>query len=776
MFKSGNIQSTYKTVDYMCGDNYLTTLFCPSRLAKNFKSGFIIIFIFCMSHSKLSAQPEIILNTTGYGFNKDEANGINSEQWDYIKRFANLTYNGQDAGISAVRLHIEWNQYEPTPGNYQRAKMVAAVKALTELKPGMKFALHFPYQRAGYWNDSYFGSSDVAQTKYGALVRSEIAYTCPSIFSDYAQTRFNAFVDDVLTQIKDYYPKLLYVEMGNSPAEEFAIPFNSSSSGPDPGFFEQKALDSWRTKFLPLRFPNQTVATWGTQKVNISTASQPTDGNYNSDMGRDLHRFAGWGLLKKFEGFYKTVKSHSSSIKVLYFISDFGTPQGNLSHLHNSTLPLALELADGIYTSDGTNQYDLQKKILALDVLKGTNPNKIAAIEFDPEDLGEQSGGGGNGINWNIPYEWMPRGYKHGADYIHIAMHYTDQAMNQLAPTIALIKAQYVGRNYKAPARAASVPVNIFPTVFTDRNLFQQWNDTGGGSWASTDVLPKSFKMSDDGYWDNLWDSYNLLPCTFTIQATTADKAAAGKLTTLSVNCDGGECGDVKYTWNGEGVTNKTGSTVEIQAPSANGTYVYTVKTNRDGCSAKVATTSLAVGDPLPVTLTSFTATKSEKTALLNWATTMEVNSDKFEIERGTDGKSWEILGNVKSNGETNQTLSKYSFTDIQPLNGENLYRLKMIDNDGSYAYSRIQSVIFETQNLAMVYPNPTVNKLTITADDWSKVDKVQILNLSGTIIYESDNKAGPEINVSGLMPGAYVLRLVHTSGSQETQKFVKRG
>lgn len=761
----------------MCGNNYLLSHLYLAQIVKSLKSGFIIIFIFCLCSSTLSAQPEIILNTTGYGFNKDEANGINSEQWTYIKRFANLTYNGQDAGVSAVRLHIEWNQYEPTPGNYQRAKMVAAVKAITGLRPGMKFALHFPYQRPGYWNDTYFGASDIAQTKNGTLVRSEISYACPSIFSDYAQTRFNAFVDDVLTQIKDYYPQLLYVEMGNSPAEEFAIPFNSGSSGPDPGFFEQKALEAWRTKFLPIRFPNQTTATWGSQKFAISTAPQPTDGNYNSDMGRDLHRFAGWGLLKKFQGFYKTVKNRNPSIKVLYFVSDFGTPQGNLSHLHNSTLPLALELADGIYTSDGTNQYDLQKKILALDVLKGTNPNKIAAIEFDPEDLGEQSGGGGSGINWNIPYEWMPRGYKHGADYIHIAMYYTDQAMNQLAPTLALLKSQYVGRNYKAPARAASAPINIFPTVFTDKFLFQQWNDTGGNSWSITDITPKSFKMSDDGYWDNIWDTTDLLPCTFTVQANTSDdKPAAGKTTTLSINCDGGECDGIKYTWNGEGAVNKTGSSVDIQAPMVDGTYMYTVKTNRDGCSAKIATTSIVVGNPLPVTLTSFTATKAEKVALLNWATTMETNSDRFEIEHSTEGKNWDVLGSVKSNGETNQTLSKYSFTDAQPVNGENLYRLKMIDNDGSYAYSRIQSVIFEMGNLAVAYPNPAINKLTITADDWSKIDKVQIINLSGAIIYESDNKAGPEINVSELTPGTYVLRLVHTSGSQETQKFVKRG
>jgi hypothetical protein len=353
--------------------NFIIPLLCSFKTIKNIRTSLNIIFFLCICNFRLLAQTEIVLNTTGYGFNKDTENGINSEQWDYIKKFANLTYNGQDAGVSAVRLHIEWHQYEPTPGNYQRAKMVAAVKALTELKPGMKFALHFPYQRPGSWNDSYFSEDDIARTKNGAYIRSDIAYTCPSIFSEYAQTRFNAFVDDVLTQIKDYYPQLLYVEMGNSPAEEFAIPFNSGSSGPDPGFFERKALEAWRTKFLPIRFPNKSKATWNGQEYDIKTASQPTDGNFNnSDGGRDLHRFAGWGLLTKFQGFYKTVKKHSSSIKILYFVSDFGTSQGNLSHLHNSTLPLALEMADGIYTSDGTSQWDLQKKIGALDILKGT--------------------------------------------------------------------------------------------------------------------------------------------------------------------------------------------------------------------------------------------------------------------------------------------------------------------------------------------------------------------------------------------------------------------
>jgi hypothetical protein len=181
--------------------NFIIPLLFSFKTTKSIRTSLNIIFFLCICNFRLLAQTEIILNTTGYGFNKDEANGINSEQWEYIQKFTNLTYNGEDASVSAIRLHIEWNQYEPTPGNYQRAKIVAAVKAITELKPGMKFALHFPFNRPGYWNDSYFEAGDIAQTRDGSLIQSNIAYTCPSLYSEYAQNRFYAFVDDVMTQI-----------------------------------------------------------------------------------------------------------------------------------------------------------------------------------------------------------------------------------------------------------------------------------------------------------------------------------------------------------------------------------------------------------------------------------------------------------------------------------------------------------------------------------------------------------------------------------------------
>jgi len=736
------------------------------------KKFYLVLFLIFLSRTYLPAQTELIINTTGYGFNKSEANGINAEQWDYIKKFVNISYNGQDASVTAVRLHIEWHQYEPTPGNYQRKQIVEAVKAILALKPGMKFALHFPYQRPGYWNDSYFSTDDIAQTRFGAFVRNEIAYACPSMYSDYATTRFYAFVDDVLTQISAYYPQLLYVQMGNSPAEEFAMPFNNGN--PDPGLYEQAAVKAWREKFLPLRFPNKTTAKWGNQEYEIKNAPQPMDGNWTSDMGKDLHRFAGWGLLKKFEGFYRLVKRHSASIKVLYFISDFGSQQGNLRHLHNSTIPLALQLADGIYSSDGTNPWDLWRKISVPDIVKGTNVNKIAAVEFDPEDLGEPRGG--NGLEGNLPMEWLPRAYKHGTNYVHIAMHFTDLEIYQLKPALAKCRAEFVNNTYTAPARSPAIPVNIYPNVFTENYLFEEWKN-GGMDWGATDNTPKSIKMSDEGYWDNLWDSYNLLPCTFTINAAASNnKPKPGAKTTLSVACSGGECDGAKFTWNGQGVSNVTGNSVEITVPSTPGNYVYAVKTSRSGCMPKTSTTTLLSENPLPVTLVEFTATKENKTTQLTWQTTSETNSDRFEIELSLDGKKWNKIGSVKSNGDTYQSISNYSFTDNSPASGENLYRLKMIDRDETFAFSAIRSVQFEHSTFLSIYPNPASNKLVIATENWKGIKNVQILSTSGNVIFDSGSKPEPEIDITSLSQGTYLIRFISKNGAFETLKFVKKG
>lgn len=746
-------------------------LLLSSVYSRLLTTAFFLALLFCGPDLVL-AQRELILNTTGYGFDRTAPNGINTDQWQYILKFANLKYNGKDASPTAIRLHVQWEHYEPTPGNYQRAKIAQAVKAILDINPNMKVALHFSYLRPGYWNDSFLSVADVAQLSTGSLLREAVAHTYPSVYSEYATGRFLAFVDDALAQVQAYSSRILYVAMGNNGSEEFYMPNKTVNSVNYAGMFEAKALEAWRTKFLPARFPGQTSVTWGRNSYPIASAPQPTDGNYNSEIGRDLHRFAGWGLLKLFKGFYQTVKNRNSSIKVLHFISDFGSVQGNNWHLHSSTLLLALELSDGIYHTDGTNQWDIWKKIMGIDVIKGTYPNKIAGVEFDPIDLAQPDGG--SGINGGIPYEWFPRAYKHGADYVHIAMHYNDIEMQQLAPTLALCREQYVTPTYQPPARAEAVTTNIFPNVFTGTFLFEKWNQLGGQNFGETDLRPVSIRMTDTGYWENLWDGDNYLPCSFSINVSNSPgKPVIGASVTLSANCQGAECNTANFVWSGEGANNLTGSSITFNAPGTPGDYNYSVRSMRSGCGAKTSSKVVPVTRALPVKLINFTAIKEDRQAQLAWSTSEEVNSERFDIERGTDGKKWVRIGSVAAAGDVLNAITRYNFTDRNPLPGENLYRLKMIDRDRTFAYSKIVNLHFPTNATVSIYPNPASEKIIISADNWKNIRTVKIVNTAGQTVYTSE-KPQQEIDIQRLASGSYIIGFVRDNGVQENVKFVK--
>ncbi len=101
------------------------------------KSTFLILFSFFLMTTFAQVPKEIVLNTTGHGFNTDVDHS--NDQWDYIQKFMNLTHNGQDASVTAVRFYVTWSEYEPTLGDYQRASLVEAIQdlvALTSHLPG----------------------------------------------------------------------------------------------------------------------------------------------------------------------------------------------------------------------------------------------------------------------------------------------------------------------------------------------------------------------------------------------------------------------------------------------------------------------------------------------------------------------------------------------------------------------------------------------------------------------------------------------------------------
>ncbi|MEO6686429.1 MAG: T9SS type A sorting domain-containing protein [Dyadobacter sp.] len=266
--------------------------------------------------------------------------------------------------------------------------------------------------------------------------------------------------------------------------------------------------------------------------------------------------------------------------------------------------------------------------------------------------------------------------------------------------------------------------------------------------------------VSQVGFWD--W-----IPVTGSFSGLTIT-ASIPNLTTFATAANLRLAG-----WDGTqwvNLTSAANATGNIEGSTITGTIPAT------GTISALAIGSIAA--PLPVTLISFTAQKKTAgseaaSSLLYWTTSSETNSDHFDIERSLTGKNWNKIGNVAANGESVKQVN-YSFIDNQPESGENLYRLRMVDNDGTFAYSRIQSLTFDGVNSDLsVYPNPSADKLFIR--DYSTVKDVSVSDLNGITVYKSASvKSGTGfIELATLSQGMYIVKITRDNGTLSTHKIV---
>ena len=183
------------------------------------------------------------------------------------------------------------------------------------------------------------------------------------------------------------------------------------------------------------------------------------------------------------------------------------------------------------------------------------------------------------------------------------------------------------------------------------------------------------------------------------------------------------------------------------------------------------------VDTALPVTLASFNVKKEGNTASLTWTTTMETNSDVFEVEHSMNGKTWLKKGSVNAGGESLQSTS-YSYTDALPEQGVNLYRLKMIDKDLTFAYSRIRNIEFNIVERTSMYPNPVADRLTLDVDDISQVTRIQLTDITGRPVFDKSRSASgnlsDKLDVSKLPSGMYVARITRSQGAIAYLKILK--
>ncbi|UXX79704.1 T9SS type A sorting domain-containing protein [Reichenbachiella carrageenanivorans] len=157
---------------------------------------------------------------------------------------------------------------------------------------------------------------------------------------------------------------------------------------------------------------------------------------------------------------------------------------------------------------------------------------------------------------------------------------------------------------------------------------------------------------------------------------------------------------------------------------------------------------------PLPVTLLSFDVYENKNDTKLKWVTASEINSSHFEIEQSKNGKDFQKIGYVASHQNTNQ---QKTYTWVDQANFEKTYyRLKMVDLDGSYEYSKTVSTLGVLANQLTLFPNPVSDLLTVSTSN--EVKQIEILDSMGRSILENYNQK--TIDVGTLLPGLYLIRV----------------
>ena len=170
-----------------------------------------------------------------------------------------------------------------------------------------------------------------------------------------------------------------------------------------------------------------------------------------------------------------------------------------------------------------------------------------------------------------------------------------------------------------------------------------------------------------------------------------------------------------------------------------------------------------------PVELTNFTGNIVDNRVSLKWTTATETNNSHFDIEKKSGSSVWTKIGSVTGNGTTTKS-HEYSFVDSKIDFTNASYRIKQVDFDGSYTYSKV----VEVNSLAPVkfelnqnYPNPFNPTTTIAYSIASSSNvRLEIYSITGQLVKVLVNEtqsAGAynlKFDGSSLASGVYIYRL----------------
>lgn len=175
----------------------------------------------------------------------------------------------------------------------------------------------------------------------------------------------------------------------------------------------------------------------------------------------------------------------------------------------------------------------------------------------------------------------------------------------------------------------------------------------------------------------------------------------------------------------------------------------------------------------LPVELKRFDLSLIEDYVLLEWETAAEINNECFVVERSTDGTNWEVIDKVLGAGNSNVEI-EYNSLDQMPTVGMNYYRLKQIDFDGSYEYSRIVSLRYKSEGEFSFYPNPVFQGDEVNLEGEGIISFKLFDSKGNLVLLQYDIQGSLILPTCNLSRGTY-LGVIHNASGVHSVKLVVR-
>ena len=168
---------------------------------------------------------------------------------------------------------------------------------------------------------------------------------------------------------------------------------------------------------------------------------------------------------------------------------------------------------------------------------------------------------------------------------------------------------------------------------------------------------------------------------------------------------------------------------------------------------------------PLPVKWLSFNANlTSNNVVTINWEISETINSSRFEVECSQNGIDFKKIGMVEIS-----TNKNYQFVDENVNEGNNYYRIKQIDENGNFTFSKVVTVFNRYKTKVIVFPNPVTNQLNVSLP--LDANHLSVYSSLGKKLMEYDVrlKSSLSIDVSHLAKGSYYIQVI-----SDTQKTIK--